>query len=354
MIYYIFDSKINYVMLLESVIQRCEEFKNLIDTSKNIVLTTHHNPDGDAVGSILGLFHALNTLGYPVVAITPNGFPEFLTWMPGTEKVIRYSEQKALATGHIQNADTIICLDYNGFKRAEGLGEVIAKAKGKKVLIDHHPKPENIFDIQFSFTEVSSTAELVYEILTTCFNNESITKDSAICLFVGIMTDTGSFSYACSRGRTFQIAGELIAKGVDVEMVQAFVYNNFSSDRMRLMGYAMSEKMKVFPEHKTAYISLTQEELKRFNHKMGDTEGFVNLPLSIKGVIFSVLFVEHDTYIKVSLRSRGMFPANIVSEKHFNGGGHKNAAGGKAFMSLKNTEQLFEELLKTYSTQLNA
>ena len=340
-------------MLLESDIKRCNEFKNLIDTSKNIVLTTHHNPDGDAVGSILGLFHAFTALGYPVKAITPNGFPDFLSWMPGSDKVIRYSDQKSLAISTINSADTIICLDFNSFKRAEELGEVLAKANGKKVLIDHHPKPEDVFDIKFSFTEVSSTAELVYEVLTSCFINESITKDSAICLFVGIMTDTGSFSYACSRGRTFQISGELIAKGVDVEMVQGLVYNNFSADRMRLMGFSMNEKMKVLPYYKTAYISLTKEDLNRFKHKIGDTEGFVNLPLSIKGIIFSVLFVEHDSYIKVSLRSRGSFPVNIVSEKHFNGGGHKNAAGGKAFMSLKDTEQFFEDLLKTYSTQLN-
>ena len=341
-------------MLLKSDIKRIEEFKKLIDSSKSIVLTTHHNPDGDAVGSILGLYHALKALNYPVEAISPNGFPEFLSWMPNNDQVIRYSEQKAVAISKILNADTIICLDFNGFRRTEEMGDYLQKSQAKKVLIDHHPNPESSFDIQFSYTEVSSTAELVYEVLEACFPETTINTNSAICLFVGIMTDTGSFSYACSRGRTFEISGKLISNGVDVEMVQGLVYNNFSADRMKLMGYSLNEKMKVFPEHKAAYISLTKAELKKYKHKIGDTEGFVNLPLSIKGIIFSVLLVEHDSFVKVSLRSRGSFPVNVVSQKHFNGGGHKNAAGGKAFMSLQQAESLFESIIKTYSSELNS
>lgn len=340
-------------MLLKSDLTKVETFKNIIDSSKSIVITTHHNPDGDAVGSVLGLYHALKTKGYPVLAVTPNGFPEFLSWMPGTDQVIRYSEQKSIAVSSIRNADTIICLDFNSFKRTEEMGDTLMNAKGKKILIDHHPAPENQFDLQFSFTEVSSTCELVFELLSASLSHEVVNTDSAICLFVGIMTDTGSFSYACSRGRTFQIAGELISKGVDVEKVQGLVYNNFSVDRMKLLGFSLNEKMKVFPEYKTAYISLTKDDLKKFKNKMGDTEGFVNLPLSIKGIVFSVLFVEHDTYVKISLRSRGSFPVNMVSQKHFNGGGHTNAAGGKTFMSLSETEAYFENILKTYSFELN-
>ena len=340
-------------MLLKSDLTKVETFKTLIDSSKSIVITTHHNPDGDAVGSMLGLYHALKAKGYPVLAVTPNGFPEFLSWMPGTDQVIRYSEQKTTAVSSIRNADTIICLDFNSFKRTEEMGDILMNAKGKKILIDHHPNPEELFDLQFSFTEVSSTCELVFELLSSSLGHETINTDSAICLYVGIMTDTGSFSYACSRGRTFQIAGELISKGVNVEKVQGLVYNNFSVDRMRLLGFSLSEKMKVFPEYKTAYISLTKEDIKKFKNKMGDTEGFVNLPLAIKGIVFSVLFVEHDNYVKISLRSRGSFPVNIVSQKHFNGGGHTNAAGGKTFMSLSETEVFFENILKIYLTELN-
>jgi len=341
-------------MLLKSEVERVEEFKNLLESSKSIVITTHHNPDGDAVGSVLGLYHTLKSIGYPVIAITPNGFPEFLSWMPGSDQVIRYSEQKYNAVNYILSADTIICLDFNGFKRTEEMSDVLMQSKAKKVLIDHHPQPESKFDLQFSFVEVSSTAELVYEVLSSCFGDNVVTLDAAICLFVGIMTDTGSFSYACSRGRTFQISGDLIAKGVDVEKVQGLVYNNFTADRMRLLGFSLNDRMKVYPEYKSACISLTKEDLKNFKHKIGDTEGFVNLPLSIKGVIFSVLFVEHDSFIKVSLRSRGTFPVNTVSQNHFNGGGHKNAAGGKAFMSLKDAEFLFENVLKIYSSELNS
>lgn len=340
-------------MLLKSELNRIEELKNILNSSKSIVLTTHHNPDGDAVGSLLGLYHALKSLNYPVLVISPNGFPDFLTWLPGSENVIRFSEHKTKAKDALFNADTIICLDFNGFKRTEEMGEHLQRAKAKKILIDHHPSPESSFDLQFSYTEVSSTCELVYEVLASAFTADVVNIDSANCLYTGIMTDTGSFSYACSRGRTFQIAGELIAKGVDVERVQDLVYNNFSADRMKLMGFSLNEKMKVFPEYKAAYISLTKEDLKRYKHRMGDTEGFVNLPLSIKGIVFSVLFVEHDTFVKVSLRSRGSFPVNEVSNKHYNGGGHKNAAGGKAFMPLAQVEKAFEDLLKSYSLQLN-
>ena len=193
-------------MLLKSDEKKVEEFKTLIDSSKSIVLTTHHNPDGDAVGSVLGLYHALKSKGYPLQAVTPNGFPDFLSWMPGADQVIRYSDQKTLAVSTIRNADTIICLDFNSFKRTEEMGDILMNAKGKKILIDHHPSPENQFDMQFSFTEVSSTCELVFEILTSCFADDIVNVDSANCLFIGIMTDTGSFSYACSRGRTFQVA----------------------------------------------------------------------------------------------------------------------------------------------------
>ena len=340
-------------MLLESDNQKIAELIKLLNSAKSVVITTHHNPDGDAVGSILGLYHILKSRNFPVIAITPNGFPEFLSWMPGSNEVVRYSESKESAIRHFSNADLIICLDFNGFKRTEDMGQYLSQTKGKKILIDHHPNPESSFDLEFSFVEVSSTAELVFEVMVSCFGSQVINADAAVCLFAGIMTDTGSFSYGCSRGRTFQVAGELIAKGVDVEQVQGLVYNNFSSDRMKLMGFSLNERMKVFPEYRAAYISLTKEDLRKYKHKMGDTEGFVNLPLSIKGIIFSVLFVEHDSFVKVSLRSRGKFPVNIVSQRHFNGGGHVNAAGGKAFMKLSEAETFFEDLLKTYANELN-
>lgn len=329
------------------------ELRKLVGNSKNIVITTHHNPDGDAIGSVLGLYHGFKQVGVESRMVTPNGFPEFIGWMPGAEQIVRYSEKKELAAELLGNADIIFCLDFNGFRRTETLEAVISKATGKKVLIDHHPNPENFFDIQFSRIQVSSTAELVYEVLTGCYGSNALNADVALSLFVGIMTDTGSFSYGCSWGNTFHVAGELIARGVSVEWVQGLVYNNFSVSRMRLVGYSLHQKMRVFPEHRAAYISLTRDELKQFDYKMGDTEGLVNYPLSIKGIVFSVLFVEHDTFVKVSLRSRGSFPVNLFSQKHFNGGGHTNAAGGKSFVSLTETETLFERLLGSYTNELN-
>jgi phosphoesterase RecJ-like protein len=327
--------------------------KELLTNSNNIVLTTHHNPDGDAIGSLLGLYFAFKNSGYKAIMVSPNGFPDFLSWLPGISYVNKYSEKKSEVKTILLNADLIICLDFNGFKRTEEMGEFLAQSEAKKILIDHHPDPESPFDLMISDTGVSSTAELVYDVIEAAFGTVAIDLNSATPLFVGIMTDTGSFSYACSKNRAFQVAGELVSKGVNVEKIQGLVYNNFSAERMKLMGFSLNEKMKVFPEHKAAYISLTKEDLKKFNHRIGDTEGFVNLPLTIKRIIFSALFVEYDTFVKVSLRSRGDFPVNIFCSKHFNGGGHMNAAGGKSFTTLKETENIFEKLLHQYSQDLN-
>jgi len=340
-------------MNLNFDIQSLKKVKELLANSSRIVITTHHNPDGDAIGSVLGFFHILKVIGIESTVITPNGMPEFLSWLPSVDSVIRYSQSKDWVANLISKADLIFCLDFNGFRRTENMEKLLAEATGTKVLVDHHPYPESNFDYSFSFTEVSSTAELVYELVSELYGSEVVNKNAAECLYIGMMTDTGSFSYACSRERTFAIAGELVGKGVVVEKVQGLVYNNFSVTRMQLLGYCLSEKMKVFPEHKSAYIWLTKEDLKRFAYQSGDTEGFVNYPLSIKGVIFSVLFMENDGFIKVSLRSRGAFPVNEFSRKYYNGGGHTNAAGGKAFVSMGQAIHQFEEYIALHSGVLN-
>lgn len=341
-------------MQSRSINNDIESLKSLLKVSDNIIITTHHNPDGDAVGSILGLYFALKQAGVQSKVLTPNGLPDFLSWIPGADSIIKFSVKKEEVKEIVQQADLMFCLDFNGFKRAEEMGNLLVKSKAKKILIDHHPDPDDQFDVLFSDTDRSSTSEIVYSVIELLLGSDKIDHNSAVALFVGIMTDTGSFSYGCSRDSTFNIAGKLIAKGVNVEEVQKLVYHNFSSDRMRLYGYSLNEKMRVFPEHKSAYISLTKNDLKQFRHKNGDTEGFVNAPLSIKGIVFSALFVEYDAFVKVSLRSRGKFPVNLFCNKHFNGGGHTNAAGGRSFMSLKETEELFERLLIQYSNDLNA
>ncbi|MEW5846356.1 MAG: bifunctional oligoribonuclease/PAP phosphatase NrnA [Bacteroidota bacterium] len=329
------------------------DLRKAIDGSSSIVITTHHNPDGDAIGSVLGLYHALKAMGVNTQMLTPNGFPDFLGWLPDADKIVHYSKDKKAAENLLSKADLVFCLDFNGFKRVEDMAEALEKSPAKRVLIDHHPEPESPFHISISFTEVSSTAELVYEVVEQLYGEKAITFDAAVSLYTGIMTDTGSFSYACSRERTFTIAGKLIAKGVTVEEVQGLVYNNFSENRMRLLGFSLAERMRVYPEHRAACIWLTRSDLNRFKHQIGDTEGFVNYPLSIKGIIFSVLFTENDGFIKVSLRSRGNFAANTFSKLYYQGGGHKNAAGGKAFMSMDEAVKQFEELIAKHTAELN-
>ncbi|HNY08364.1 MAG TPA: bifunctional oligoribonuclease/PAP phosphatase NrnA [Tenuifilaceae bacterium] len=328
--------------------------RELLVPTNRIVLTTHHNPDGDAVGSVLGLWHILEQVGVHATAVTPNDFPDFLSWMPGSDTILRFSSSRQKVREVMAGADIIICLDYNGFSRTEDMESLFSASSAKKILIDHHPQPENTFDLSISVVEVSSTSELVFELATEIYGLKAFNADAATCLYAGIMTDTGSFSYACSRGRTLEIAGMLVDSGAVVERIQSLVYNNFSADRMKLLGYCLADKMMVFPEFHAAYIWLTREELKRFNYQMGDTEGLVNYPLSIKGIIFSVIFVENDNHIKVSLRSRGNFSVNEFARKYYNGGGHLNAAGGKSFQPIDATLADFEQLLRLHLQELNA
>jgi phosphoesterase RecJ-like protein len=328
--------------------------RDLVKAKERIVITSHHNPDGDAIGSILGLFHMLKSMGIAATMIIPNDIPDFLTWLPESKKVVRYSKSKEAAIELIKTAEVIFSLDYNASSRLEGMKNCFDQSDAVKILIDHHPFPEEAFQWALSETQASSTAELIYEFAVLLNAEEHINFDAASSIYAGIMTDTGSFSYACSYPRTFEIVAKLISKGVKVETAQQQVYNNFSESRMRLLGYSLESKMKVFPEFRSAYIALTHEELKRFKYRIGDTEGLVNYPLSIKNIIFSALFVENKDFVKVSLRSVGSFPANKICEEHFNGGGHTNAAGGKSFATMGETETKFTEILKQYEKELNA
>ncbi|MDY0197369.1 MAG: bifunctional oligoribonuclease/PAP phosphatase NrnA [Tenuifilaceae bacterium] len=331
-----------------------QRIKQILVPTQNIIITSHHNPDGDAIGSVLGLYYILKELGLEAEMILPNDVPDFLAWLPGANGIIKYSKQKEEAKRLLANADIIFSLDYNGSSRLEKLSDDFARAKGIKILIDHHPFPSDEFNYTLSDTNVSSTAELVFEFAIALKGQQLITPDAAMCIYTGIMTDTGSFSYGCSNPRTFEIVAQLVKMGIDIETAQQNVYNTFSEGRMKLLGYALANKMKVYPKHRAAYISLTKKELKQFGYRIGDTEGLVNYPLSIKNIVFSALFIENTNHVKVSLRSRGNFPANLISEKVFNGGGHKNAAGGKSFTTLAETEEIFIKIIEEYSDQLNA
>lgn len=318
----------------------------LSEKDQPITIVTHTNPDGDALGSSLGLFGFFKLSGYSnVKVITPNGYPSFLLWMPWQQEIIIADKHPAISHAAIIGASLVFCLDFNGLNRVDGLENILRQTSAKKILIDHHPQPADEFDILFSDTRVSSTAELVYEFIVALGGKKQIEKRVAECLYAGIVTDTGSFSYACNEPRTYEITARLIALGVDGEHLHRLIYDTYSADRMRLLGYCLSEKLKVLPKEQAAYISLSAADLLRFNHQDGDTEGVVNYAMSIENINLAALFIEKEDHIKISFRSAGKVDVNRLARNHFNGGGHRNAAGGKSHLNLEDTTNLFEELL---------
>ncbi|MBN2682711.1 MAG: bifunctional oligoribonuclease/PAP phosphatase NrnA [Bacteroidales bacterium] len=328
------------------------QVKSLLVNNPKILIITHNNPDGDALGSTLGLFHCLKNQGFWVAMITPNDFPEFLQWMPGNELIVSGFSAKNLAIDRITNVDLIFCLDFNQANRLASLEETFNKSKAKKILIDHHPNPGNFPDICISDVTVSSCAEKVWQLMNLMDWKKYIDLKVAECIFAGIMTDTGAFSFNSSTQDTYKVVSELLDYGVNKDRIFDLVYNNFSADRMRLLGYCLEQKMKVFPEYKTAFISITKQELNNFNFKSGDTEGFVNYPLSIKGIKFAALFIENKSFIKASFRSKGAFNVNELAKTHFEGGGHINAAGGEFKGSMEENNAFFEGLLPSYKNKL--
>lgn len=335
--------------------------KNIVNTlagyvkeAEKIIITTHFNPDGDAMGSSLGLAAVLKNMGKDVNVIVPNEYPEFLHWLPGNENVIKFNRKKNKCKELFGSSDLIFCLDFNELGRSNELNGILKNTNAKKVLIDHHPLPENSFSIIISEISVSSTCELVYGVLIRAGLKKHIDKDVATCLFTGIMTDTNSFTVNCSHQQTFFTTAELLKYGIDREKIHRAVYDNFSENRQRLLGYVLKNKVTLIPELSTAYFSLSRQELKEFNYRPGDTEGFVNYPLSIKGINFSAFFMEREKYIKISFRSKGVIPVNKIMTDNFRGGGHLNAAGGEEEkLNLDDTIAKFLELLPSYADVLN-
>ncbi|MDF1576074.1 MAG: DHH family phosphoesterase [Bacteroidales bacterium] len=326
--------------------------RDWIGSSTHVAVLTHANPDGDAIGSSLALALTLVKLGINAQVVIPDGLPDFLRWLPGIEYSTTFAYKREKAIEILESADLIFCLDFNDPKRLNGVEEHLHKSQAKKVLIDHHQDPHNFTDILISETWRGSVGEMIYVFLREVFEENLMDKDIATCLYVAIMTDTGNFNYASSYPEIFHIVGELMQYDIEKDRIYSNVYDAFSEDRIRLQGYCMQEKMVVLPQFHTAYISLTDEELKRFNHRKGDTEGFVNIPFSVKGVKFTALFIEKKDRIKISFRSRGNFPVNRVASEHYQGGGHINAAGGDSFLSMKETLAGFESLLPGYSKLL--
>ncbi len=326
--------------------------KEELSIPKRIIVTTHQGPDGDAMGSSLALYHFLKKQGHDVTVITPNDYPEFLQWLPSNREVVNYMRQKPLAEALIEKAEYIFHLDYNHIRRSADMVRSLSQSKAVKILIDHHLDPELSSKYIFSEIDVSSTCELLYLMLLQ-WDANLIDRDIATCIYTGIMTDTGCFCYRSTGAQTFRVAAELMNYDIDRIGIYDQVYDNYSENRMRLMGYCLNNKMEVFPEYCAALISLTLEEQERYGFVVGDSEGFVNLPLSIKGIRFSAFFLEKEDKVKISLRSKGNFSVNDFSRKHFGGGGHLNAAGGDSKNSLEETVRLFHELLPLYEAELN-
>jgi len=328
------------------------ELKKQIELSEKPLIITHYNPDGDAIGSVLAFYHYLVKKGKKPVIVSPNDYPDFLHWLPGNENVTVYKRNSGTVLNAIHEADLIFTLDFNDFERTEGLEKYLSESKAKKVLIDHHPNPKDFADISISEITYSSTAEMVYHVIESLGDEHLIDKNIAECIYCGIMTDTGSFNYNSSNPYTYSVVSKLLEQGIDKDRIYWNVYDNFSFDRMRLLGYCLHKKMEVIPEYYTAVISITKEELKEYNFVSGDTEGFVTIPLSIKNIRFTAIFIEKDKQIKISFRSKGNFSANKFAEEFFNGGGHKNASGGYSNLSLEETLSFFKKQLPKFKDEL--
>ena len=320
-----------------------------IENADNIVIITHVGPDGDAMGASLGLWHFLMTIEKTPQVIVPTPFPNFLAWMPGANKTLVYKFDKEKADEHIQKADLIFLLDFNAASRMDKMADAVLAYKARKVMIDHHLQPENIANIIISYPEISSTSELIFRLICRMGHFSDINLGCAECIYTGMMTDTGGFTYNSNHEEIYSIIYELIKLGVDKDDIYRRVYNTFSADRMRLMGYCLYKKMKIYPEYQAALITLTQKELHEFNYDNGDAEGFVNIPLSIQGINFTVFMREDPDKIKVSLRSQGSFPTNKFAAEIFGGGGHLNASGGESYTSLDEAVRKFEEALPLYT-----
>lgn len=327
--------------------------RKAISDANHILILTHKNPDGDALGSGLALFHLFGDLKKKVTFITPNHLPVYLNWMTGISDVIVYESHKELGKELIKESDLILMVDFNHRSRLSEVGDVVIPHRVPKIMIDHHPNPEDISTFLYSRTNSSSTAEMVFEFIEQLFGENYITKTIAESLFVGIMTDTGSFSYNSSEPLTFSIVGKLLNKGVQKDDITDNVYNNFSEMRLRMLGHAVNTRMIVLPEYHTAYIYLTKKDLEDYAYEPGDTEGFVNYPLSIRGIVFSAIFIEREGFTKCSFRSKGNFPSNLVAKEHFNGGGHLNASGGESKMSITESLKKFENVLPDYKKYFN-
>ena len=326
--------------------------KTQVAKSKKIAILTHWSPDGDAIGSSLGLYHYLKKKGKNVRVIVPNDYPSFLAWMPGNKSILNFQKDSKKVVAFLKNVELIFTLDFNSYSRIENLGELVMKNNAKKILIDHHRQPDKFADYYYHDIYSSSTAELIYEFIVGIDSKRALTKNISTCLYTGIMTDSGNFRFPSTKPSTHKVVAELMEKGACNHEIYNSVFDESSVSKLKLLGYCLSEKLIVLPELNAAVIALSEEEQDKFNYIKGDTEGVVNYPLSIKGIRFSIFMAERDGIVKMSFRSKGNFDVNLFARKYFSGGGHKNAAGGKSDETLKSTLDYLLKILPNHKKEL--
>ena len=337
------------------ILKGFEELKKFLKKPRNIVIIGHRNPDGDAMGATLGLQHYLSKKGHKPTVVVPNEYPNFLHWLPGSENTYRFDWQNGQSLKVINTSDIIFLLDFNALHRVgNDMQNTLEKYSNDFAMIDHHQQPDNV-KYMYSDVEICSTCQMVYQFIEMNNDLDLIDEAIATCLYTGIMTDTGSFRFRATTSKTHRIIADLIDKGAQNDKIHNKVYDANSFGRLLLLGKALSN-LQIFPEYKTAFITLSEAEKNKFDFQKGDTEGVVNYALSLKGIIFAAIFIEDadQNIIKISFRSKGEFSVNQFSRNHFNGGGHDNAAGGKFDGSMKETLKFFKELLPTYENELNA
>jgi len=321
------------------------EFQKKLAESKKIAICTHYNPDGDAIGSALALQSYFTTQGFEVECVIPNNMPDFYNWMPGAKTIINAQKQFKEAKKTLQEADILFLVDMNAEHRSGvDLQSALLTTPAYKVLIDHHPNPAADCNLIYSNTKVTSTCENVYRFLTEITDKPFLDKEISSCIYTGIITDTGSLSYVCNDPKTYALLTKIMETGVDGEDIHRKIYDNYSESRIRLLGLSLS-KLKIFPNLGTSYMYLTQEEMKKNNFRDGDTEGFVNYGISLKGIFFTAFFTEREKRIRISFRSKGAFDVNQFAQTYFQGGGHKNAAASYHYDTLENTIKYFEEII---------
>lgn len=335
-------------------LEKIERLKGLLGgENKRVAIVTHTNPDGDAIGSSLAWAKIVGSLGHEVSVLVPNRYPSFLDWMSGIESVIIAKESPELAVEKINSADLIFVMDLNKIDRLDAMSEHLLASSAPRVLIDHHLMPPDDYDLQFSYPQDCSTAYVTYKIIEAVAGVDAISVEMAENLYAGIMTDTGNFAFSYITPELMRAVAGLLERGLEIPKVYNAVYNSYSASRVKLLGYSLGRKMEILHNGKAAYISLTEKEMRRHNFQLGDSEGFVNYPLTIAGMKMSALFIETRKFIRVSLRSRGdEVDVNIFARRYFGGGGHKNAAGGKSFLSIDETIEYFKKSVAEFFAEI--